>query len=154
MSITIITGERNSGKTTTLKNIINSNDNFYLGYISESSSNKDNYYLKNIHSNETIKVMQIQECPHHEKIGKYFIIENSFEIAYISLLKQIDLYVNNNITFVLDEIGALELSSSGFDKLLIRLLEYNNDLIICVRKKFLEEVCSKYKIENFNLINV
>ncbi len=154
MSITIITGDRNSGKTTTLKNIINSNDNFYLGYISESSSNKDNYYLRNVYSNETIKIMQNQECPCHEKIGKYFIIDNSFEIAYISLLKQIDLFLNRSITFVLDEIGALELSSSGFDKLLNRLLEYNQDLIICVRTKFLEEVCNKYKIRNYKVINV
>jgi len=154
MSVTIITGERNSGKTTTLKNIINSNETFYLGYISESSSNKENYYLKNVYSNETIKILQTQECLHHEKIGKYFIIENSFEIAYISLLKQIDLFMNENITFVLDEIGALELSSSGFDKLLTKLLEYNNDLIICVRTKFLKEVCNKYKIENYKLINI
>jgi len=154
MSVTIITGERNSGKTTTLKNIINSNETFYLGYISESSSNKENYYLKNVYSNETIKILQTQECLHHEKIGKYFIIENSFEIAYISLLKQIDLFMNKNITFVLDEIGALELSSSGFDKLLTKLLEYNNDLIICVRTKFLKEVCNKYKIENYKLINI
>ncbi len=154
MSVTIITGERNSGKTTTLKNIINSNETFYLGYISESSSNKENYYLKNVYSNETIKILQTQECLHHEKIGKYFIIENSFEIAYISLLKQIDLFMNENITFVLDEIGALELASSGFDKLLTKLLEYNNDLIICVRTKFLKEVCNKYKIENYKLINI
>lgn len=154
MSVTIITGDRNSGKTTTLKNIIASNDKLYLGYISESLYNKEVYYLKNVYSNETIKILQTQECSHHQKIGKYFIVENSFEEAYLSLLKQIALFENKEVVFVLDEIGALELSSSGFDKLLVKLLEYSNDLIICVRRKFLEQVCNKYKIENYKLINV
>lgn len=154
MKVTVICGDRNSGKTTTLKKIIAKADRRYLGYVSESDNNKDVFYLRNVYTNEIIKVLQTEKCLSTQKIGKYFIRQNAFREAIKILLNQIESQMTEDFTLVLDEVGALELSGSGFNVVLEKIASSNISLIICVRKSFVEQVCSKYKFEDCNIINV
>ncbi len=154
MKVTIISGPQNSSKTTTLKKFIREHNQKYLGYVSESSSDKSIFYLRNVLTNEISKLMQVQDCVSNEKIGKYNIIINAFEKASETLLNQVSQLKNQNCVVVLDEIGKLELLNSGFDPLLKRLIDLDKDLILCVRDSFLEDVCKKYKFNDYNLIEV
>jgi nucleoside-triphosphatase THEP1 len=154
MKVTIISGKQNSAKTTTLKKIVSQKDCLYLGYICESSSNKNIFYLRNVMSNEIIRLLQTHLCEYNQKIGKFYIVPNSFESAKKSLLSQVEENCNKDIVIVLDEVGALELSSSGYHDLIENLIQIDKDLIICVRDKYVEDVCKKYKFEDFEIIRV
>ena len=99
-------------------------DNKYLGYICESSTDKSNFYLRNVYTNQIIKLMQTKKCLHKEKIGKYYIHINAFEKARDRLLEQIKFEKEKDFVVVIDEVGSLELSSSGFNLLLENLLVF------------------------------
>jgi nucleoside-triphosphatase THEP1 len=154
MKVIIISGPQNSSKTTTLKKYIKEHNQNYLGYVSESSQNKSIYYLRNLLSNEIIKLMQVEDCLSNEKIGKYNILLNAFEKASETLLNQVSQFKGQDFVVVIDEVGRLELLNSGFDALLNKLIELDIDLILCVRDSFLEDVCKKYNFTEYKLIKV
>ncbi len=154
MKVIIISGERNSSKTTTLKRLLVSSENKFLGYICENSENKKKLYLRNLLDNKKIDILQTDEILNSERIGRYYIIPNSFEESRKVLLDQIEKIKEEDFIVVLDEIGALELSGSGYDALIKDLIKINRDLIICVRDTFVEDVCEKYKFNDVEIINV
>lgn len=154
MKVIIISGARNSSKTTTLKRLLSSSENNFLGYICENSDNKKKLYLRNLLDNKKIDILQTDEIINSERIGRYYIIPNSFEESRKVLLDQIEKIKEEDFIVVLDEIGALELSGSGYDALIKDLIKINKDLIICVRDTFVEDVCEKYKFNDVEIINV
>ncbi len=154
MYVTIISGPKNSAKTTTLKNIVNKREKEYLGYLCESLNNKNNLFLRDLNTNETINLMQTTPCLHKDKVGKYFVHLNAFEKASTMLLKQIENSKNEDIVIVLDEVGYLELLDSGFDDLIKVLIYLNKDLLICIRDEFVKRVISKYRFENYKINNI
>ena len=154
MKVIIISGARNSSKTTTLKRLLSSSENKLLGYICENSDNKKKLYLRNLLDNKKIDILQTDEIINSERIGRYYIIPNSFEESRKVLLDQIEKIKEEDFIVVLDEIGALELSGSGYDALIKDLIKINKDLIICVRDTFVEDVCEKYKFNDVEIINV
>ncbi|MGD1821030.1 MAG: nucleoside-triphosphatase [Pleomorphochaeta sp.] len=154
MKVIIISGARNSSKTTTLKRLLSSSENKFLGYICENSDNKKKLYLRNLLDNKKIDILQTDEIINSERIGRYYIIPNSFEESRKVLLDQIEKIKEEDFIVVLDEIGALELSGSGYDALIKDLIKINKDLIICVRDTFVEDVCEKYKFNDVEIINV
>ena len=98
--------------------------------------------------------MQTNPCLHKDKVGKYFVHLNAFEKASTMLLKQIENSKNEDIVIVLDEVGYLELLDSGFDDLIKVLIYLNKDLLICIRDEFVKRVISKYRFENYKIINI
>ena len=154
MNVTIISGERNSGKTTTLKKLIAKADRRFLGYVSESSADKNVFYLRNVYTNEIIKVLQTEKCLSNQKVGKYFVRQNAFREAIQILSNQIESQRSEDYTLVLDEVGSLELSGFGFNGILEKVSSLNISLIICVRDTFVEQVCSKYNFKDCEIIKV
>ncbi|MGD1822383.1 MAG: nucleoside-triphosphatase [Pleomorphochaeta sp.] len=154
MKVKIISGAKNSSKTTTLKSILEKSNEKYLGYICESDNEKNNYYLRNIYSNELFHIMQNEFIETKERIGQYYIIDNSFEKCSTVLFNQIN-EIEDQIDFIaLDEVGLLELNGSGYNQTILKLIDLNYDLILCVRDVFVERVIEKYKFENVEIIRV
>ncbi len=152
MHVTIISGARNSAKTTTLIKLIEENKDSYLGFVCLSDKNKNSYYLNNILTNDNYLIMQNTEINCKEKLGQFYIIDNSFFTISKILLEQIKEHGDKVIA--LDEIGLLELKGSGYDDLLKQLVLLDKNLLLCVRDIFVDKVIQKYKLENVEIINV
>lgn len=154
MKITIISGKRNSAKTTTLKRIVENKSEKFLGYFCESDKDKEVFYLRNVLNNDLITIMRTNLSNTKESIGKYNIIDNSFLLAEETLLSQIHELKGDNFSIVIDEIGRLELNGSGYNTLIKKLLKFNYDLIFCIRDEFVEDIIDKYDLSNIEIINV
>ena len=152
MNVTIISGSKNSAKTTTLINLVELNKENYLGYICLSDDNKNSYYLKNIITEDNYLIMQNTEIKSKERLGQYYIIDNSFFTISNILLEQIK--DNTDKVVALDEIGLLELNGSGYNNLLKELILLDMNLVLCVRDKFVEKVIEKYQFKNVKTIKV
>lgn len=152
MRVTIISGEKNSAKTTTLKQIVESNPDKYIGYTCLSYDNKNSFYLKNILTNNEFLIMQNTKIDCEVRLGQYYIIDGVFELISNILLQQIK--ETKNKIIALDEIGKLELDGFGYDKLLNELVELDNDIVLCIRDKFVNKVIKKYNLKNIDIIKV
>ncbi|MBK5200299.1 MAG: hypothetical protein JJE21_02065 [Spirochaetaceae bacterium] len=153
MKVTIISAERNSGKTTFAKNLISKNKNGFLGFLSYSSPSKDSFYLYDINNSNTIVLMSEKVNDNYERIGRFYIEPFAFDKAYDSLINQIGAFETKKC-IVIDEVGQLELDGYGFDRLINRLIELDENLLLCIRKCFVESVVFKYGFVDYTLIDV
>lgn len=154
MKVRIISGKRNSSKTTTLKKIISKKEKRIIGYVCESDIDKNNYYLRNIISNDCFHIMQTTKIISKNRIGKYYIINDSFENAINLLKKQIEEAEAKNVEIAIDEIGRLELNNLGYNSLLNYLVKLDFDLILCIREDYVDDVINKYNLKNIEIIRV
>lgn len=147
--VLIISGERNSGKSTKLERIItgllkrgkNVKGVISKGYFSgKIKSNYDAVYISNG------KVYQLASITESKKFnlkqGKYFFDEKVFD--EINKLLKDDMICDVN---VFDEISYLELNEKGFYPSLKHYLDnFEGQLIISIRNNLLQEVINKFQI--------
>ena len=153
MQVTIITAEINSGKTTYAKHLIEGHEMEYLGFLSLSDSQKKEFYLQDINDRKKILIMSESGNDAYEKLGRFYLDPNGFDIAFNSLIEEIN-NSSDNKTVLIDEVGRLELRGKGFNALINKLIEMDIDLLLCVRKSFVREVIEKYGFTNCKVINV
>ena len=130
-SFKIITGERGEGKTT----FILSHFSFCKGYVSLHRG--EEYYLKKLESGEENLLLTHRPIFKEEWKG-WFINSNEFHRANDYLLS-----LDNSIV-VLDEVGMLEVEEKGFFPFLTKAQNMNIDLIISVRREFVDVVKDKF----------
>jgi len=152
----IIHGDKNQGKTTQLKRIIDllkSNNKTVAGFYSEKISKDDivlGYDLLTISENVKTPFLNINTSKNKETIGRFSINNSALEIGNYEIEKAI---LKNVDYIVLDEVGKLELDNKGWHDAIIKLhSNFSNEIIFCVRTEFVESIIEKFNFKNVILI--
>lgn len=156
--VTIITGDKHSGKTNRLLHLIEEQQNsgFSIGGLVAIGNFKNgirhSFYLKDINTNTKKQLMSREYCGNCEKIGSFYIDNKVYKWG-VSIIEK--LLVSSIDTIVIDEIGILELEERGWYSVFKKLLKTKKNIVITVRDKFVDRVVGKFGIENnYFLINV
>lgn len=138
LKITILTGEKQEGKTTWLKE----NIRHFSGFLSPVENQKRHFLL--LPEGHWIPM----ENPNGGlKIGKYSFEQHAFAQAESHLRSK-----TQDPVLVLDEIGPLELQEKGFSTLLKDLItSYRGQLILVVRKGMVEKTITYFKLGEHEL---
>ena len=149
--ITLITAERDGGKTTTLISYLEkrSFEPFMLcGVLSLANQEKTCYRLKDLISEEERVVLDIESLPDARMYGRFFVDDSTF--AWVN--SQIIQNLPQASVAVFDEIGRFELEGNGLDVSFRRALQLPlAEVIATVRRPFLESVVKKYALDRFHL---
>lgn len=145
-NIRIYTGAKGSGKTTSLLEYCN-NDNNTAGILTPIINGKRCFY--DIASKAVFDMEYANELNDTAiAVGKYFFSKNAFNKAN-NILKQI----NATTEIVIDEIGPLELKNSGFASVLKELLQQDNvNLLLVVREGLVQNVIDYFSLKNVTII--
>ena len=130
-SFKIITGERGEGKTT----YILSHFSGFKGYVTVHKSHE--YYLRDLKTKEETLLL----TPYPLFVDKWkgwYINTLAFGKANKKLLSL------NDSVVVLDEVGMLEVENGGFSDYLFKAADMDIDLVISVRREYIDSVVSKF----------
>ncbi|MDY5930845.1 MAG: nucleoside-triphosphatase [Candidatus Ornithospirochaeta sp.] len=143
--IHIVTADRDSGKTTFLRSLV---DESFGGILSLSDEGKDNYYAYDIESGE--KRLLMSSCPIGEsRIGRFYIAEDTFRWAEERVLSSLRKRI------AIDEIGRLEVNGKGFHDALSHLIDIGDrDIYIAVRTSLVPDVIRAFRIGDYECIHV
>ena len=144
-SIFIISGEKGSGKTTFLMNILSllKTDGFVVGgFLAVHGLQSDTYFIRNVETNEESLLMQrvasFEKRPNHFKLFPEGVKVGRFWMKEI---------LNKCPDFaVVDEIGGFELAGELWSNGFTALVESSNPLIFTVKTKHINEVVEKWNI--------
>ncbi len=144
--IFIIAGEKQSGKTSFLLQLLRMLDNAGLttaGFVSLHQPADDSYTLRNIQTQEEARLMQriagFKEHPHHFELFPEGIKTGMHWIQQI-LDKHPDIAV-------IDEIGSYELSGELWCEDFTRLVNAPSSLIFTTKTKHVEAIMERWDIE-------
>jgi len=143
--IFLLTGPKNSGKSTRLMNWVQQQDNVH-GIVCPREKGKRELFSVSSKSFKEFEVGKNNSTT--IKIGKFNFLKESFDWAETELLKSLSLKPN---WVVIDEIGPLELQGRGFDKITKQLLNSpelgQTNLILVVRESIVDEVILAYNLD-------
>ncbi|MFN7991205.1 MAG: nucleoside-triphosphatase [Candidatus Micrarchaeia archaeon] len=133
-----ITGQPKAGKTTLLKDLVKElkSDGLKVGgFISPEerhSGTRTAFQVMDIDSGKKAGLADVKgDGP---KVSKYHVDVKSFESIAVPSMERFESYD----VFVIDEIGAMEMKSSRFSKLLDRILESETPLIATLNDQFVD----------------
>lgn len=160
--VKIISGEKNSGKTSLASKLVmeyGSRGKRVAGFLSVSESKaKDSYFFKNIETEELFKA--VAEIPPSGDDGwrlydfsKFYFSDSAFTAANSILEKVMDDKGDDDSKkpgiVVIDEIGPLELSGRGFLYSVQRLIrEFSGTIIIVIRESLVNEFINRLGLIN------
>jgi nucleoside-triphosphatase THEP1 len=154
--IYIFTGERDSGKTTFLKNIIEqliekgiTMDGFYA-----EKKFRDNvfsvYNLVHILDGTKQEFLILKSDLSDPNSTRFDINSNALGIGY-QWLNEISTSVE---LIIIDEVGKWELQGKGWSKAIENTIKHSNQpILLVVREKFLTDIISHFNIENYSIFN-
>lgn len=141
----IVTGSAGQGKTTFVRRlveILKENGIKPGGIISErivDGANTSGYDIVNIATGERKAFLRSEGGVGQERIGRFYIDNEGLEFGRAILLR------SEGELIVLDEVGRLELSGSGWAPSLDALMaQSRKPLLLAVRDSFAEEVIRKW----------
>ncbi|MBA4406834.1 hypothetical protein C0389_06130 [bacterium] len=145
--IYFLTGPVHTGKTTRLMHWVTSQKNIDGIFQPVIDEKRFIYHI----ASRTLKLLDLPSATHDEKvikIGKYFFSRDVFawsqKILTDGFEKELD-------WLIIDEIGPLELSGTGFEPAITKIFSENEKFrgnILCVvRDSILEKVIEHYKLE-------
>ena len=144
--IFIVSGEKESGKTTFLINILSllqTNGYVVGGFVALHDIESDCYHIKNIKTNEESPLMQrvatFEKRPYHFKFFPGGVEKGNDCIE--------ELLVNPPDIAIVDEIGAFELRGKLWSSSFTQLLESSVPLVFSVKERLLDKVVVKWSIE-------
>ncbi len=156
-NIFILTGDINSGKSSYISSII-SNEKYtkipFKGILTPSEFLSDsikNYYLYDIEKKTKLFFAGEKEFNESYIFGRFYFSKTAVKYGneILSGLRNTDSFV------IIDEIGPMELTGSGYDKgfkeILISPPEY---MLIVIRKNFISKICEHYRIKDYSIITV
>jgi len=149
--ITLITAERNGGKTTTLmayleKRFLEPSE--LCGVLSLANPEKTCYRLKDLTSKEERVVMDINPLPDARTYKRFFVDDSVFAWMNYQIMQNL----SQAKLVVFDEIGRFELDGDGLDASFRRALQIPSvEVVATVRKPFLESVIKEYALDMFPL---
>ncbi|MDT4762855.1 nucleoside-triphosphatase [Sphaerochaeta sp. PS] len=149
--ITLIVGERDSGKTTTLLSLLRERHlrpEQLCGFVSLANQEKTCYRLKDLFSEEARLALYVSDIPFATRLGKFTVDESAFAWANEQLLQRLPAAT----LAVFDELGRFELQGGGFDpSFRMALATPGLDILATVRSPFLEEVMHHYALDRYTL---
>jgi nucleoside-triphosphatase THEP1 len=155
--IKIITGEKNSGKSTKFLRLYRETNPSAVGLFSEklvdSAGSIIGYDLILLPTEERFPFILLKESINPDDADDYYLqgrfafLKEAFSIAEKYILE----FPANSPVWI-DEIGNLELKGLGYDALLQSLMKSNSDLTFTVRDHLLEKIVSKYGIREYELL--
>jgi nucleoside-triphosphatase THEP1 len=155
--IQIITGNRQSGKTTfllkTIEALIKSGKTVAGIYANGKfeQNKRSAFYATNICNGEQKLLMKTDASDDENTIGKFKFYPSTFEWGNSIIQKA----CNSNYDFlVLDEIGRLELMGKGWSSAIDLLLVSNKHLILVIRKEYVEKFIEQNHIQNVLITHV
>lgn len=153
----IVTGSIGEGKTSQIKNIVETlkNQNISIGGIFspriEENGNTTGYDIVDIMTNERSAFLRTTSDQKLPKIGSYSILSEGMQKGHKALKNSL----NNNQVIVIDEVGRLELSNEGWAENINYLLnDTKHHLILSVRDRFMKEVIDKWYLKNYTILDV
>lgn len=157
-AVFILTGTVGGGKSTQIQKIIKElkSHSISLGGIYSLRIVKKNittgYDIVNISTNERSAFLQDAINNDLQKIGRFTILPEGLEKG----LKAIEQARKNNATLtIIDEVGKLELENKGWSNEIDKLLyTSSNNILLVVRKEFVENIIEKWKIKPRFIYNV
>ena len=156
MKVNIITGAKQSGKTTfLLKKIqeLRQGGKIVSGIISRGTfvdNNRHSFFVQDISSGKEQLLMTSDLISGSEKIGKFFIKSDAFNWGKSILEKAID---SNADYIVLDEIGRFELEEKGWSNIIPALIKSDKKIFLIIREEWVNEFIKKYQISDVNIQN-
>jgi len=145
--IIIITGKKDSGKTSTLKRIIREQKSLGKtvgGIISEArgkGSDRVSYYAVDILTGEKMLLATTEKIETNITFGRFFFSEKGIKFARNTLKK-----TEGSDIVVIDELGPLECMEEGFlDEALDLVKQYDGELILVIREECLNTIIEKLR---------
>jgi len=154
-TLILITGERNSGKTTLMRQILReirrdkgASPGGFITCLPGPGETKNRYFLEDLAGGE-IRPAAADALPGDcggwfSGTGRFWFCRETYLWALETYRRQLDFPV-----LFLDEAGALELKGEGFDPALELLArQYGGTLYLAVRRMFVEPVMERYGLES------
>ncbi|MDY0141318.1 MAG: nucleoside-triphosphatase [Bacteroidales bacterium] len=155
--VIIITGEKNEGKTSFIKDIISllTEHKINFGGVLSAKQLVDNncigYDIVDIKSDFKTPFLQQGDMLNSENNIRWSIVKQGLEFGKQSLKKSVE----NNDVIIIDEIGLLELQNKGWSDFLNEIKNYQEKIyILTVRKMFVDDIISKYNLGSAVIINI
>lgn len=145
----IVTGEKQSGKTTRLLNAIQNRDDVY-GMLTPDVDGKR--FFMNVRTKELWPMEAAEAEANVLTIGKYRFSKAAFQKAISVLEAEAN---QQNGWLIVDELGPLELKKSGFYNTVRDLLNTNTPLkiILVIRQSLLGEMTELFGISNYAVVD-
>ncbi|MBU1012462.1 MAG: hypothetical protein KKG99_05610 [Bacteroidetes bacterium] len=155
--ITIISGQKQSGKTTYLVNFLKINKadgNNYEGFVALGTFKngvRNSFSLINISTNDEMLFMNSEPISNAPKQGKFYINPEGIAFGENILKKALN---SDCKGVVIDEIGPLELNNEGWAGQFKLLLNTDKEIVITVRTSLIQRVISFFELKNFVIIRI
>ncbi len=154
----IITGNKQSGKSTFAAELADTlkNKNIKIaGIISQGiwkNNRREGFDLIDLKTNKIYPLAKRINNSDQHGITCFKFLKTGLNAGYLALMPE-QCY-NAKVIFI-DEIGRLEMKNYGWSRFLSPLLAIKSALHIwVVRKKFVEEICSIWKVGNTEIVNI
>jgi nucleoside-triphosphatase THEP1 len=152
--IEIVTGHRDSGKTSHLLNLYNKNQTgdglLSIKHIHPATSQTTGYHLLHL-STQTTRPLAQRSPAGPLQLGDFSFAPNAFTYAETILNDMITHHIR---PIYLDEIGLLELNGHGFAPILPRLITQAPHLILTIRHRYLSEALKTFNIPSPTIIKI
>lgn len=153
--IKIITGKRDSGKTSYLRYLVR-DSKFFNGFLQykkyDENDNFIGYNLYDLETKEEFEFITTDLTREGLSLDKFVVLEEGIKKGKEIILNGID----KNKILVIDEIGQLEMDGKVFHDELSKALKSGVEIYITVREELLNEFIEKYNLStrNYKLIRV
>jgi len=153
--IKIITGERDSGKTSYLRYLVR-DSKFFNGFLQYKQYNENDkfigYNLYDLETNQEFEFITTDLSREGLKLDNFVVLEEGVKKGKEIILKGID----QDKILVIDEIGQLEMDGKVFHEVLLKALKSGIEIYITVREELLNDFIEKYDLatRNYKLIRV
>lgn len=152
--INIFTGHIRTGKTSLLLELVKGNAE-YCGILSPDKGEIRQLYTINGDKYHDFKLPEKKDAA-DPVMGEFIFDKEVFDLAQIAILAD---SMHSEKILIIDEIGKLELTDSGLEPALTRVIEHvkkqgmERTSVFVVRDGLLPAVVSKYGLEEANIIN-
>ena len=145
--IKIITGDRDSGKTSYLKYLVE-DSKFFNGFLESKIFDENGkfmgYDLIDIETGEKFEFITTDMNREGRKLDKFIIIEEGIKKGKEIILKGID----KNKILVVDEVGQLEIDGKLFHDEIVKAIKSGIEMYVTVRKELINEFIKKYELDS------
>ncbi len=156
-SITLISGDYDSGKTTRLIRIFNSQktgeaDGFACIKMRNSKNEIIGYTLRQL-STMKDSIFIFDRKFYDDSFKEYFefdrYIFSTETLRYAERIMEKAIKNPKIHSVFIDEIGAVEVSGMGFCEILFKLINSDKNVYLCVNERHVEEVTGKFGIHDY-----
>lgn len=155
----LITGKKNAGKTSKLKELFEKNDGAH-GFSSEKIRDCGRvtmYILTDLNTGDSIPIAKLSSLPtpkdweKPEKLGSFTFRTEAFAMAEKVLSTALREKADS---FFIDELGKLEINGKGLAETIHSALKTDMNLYITVREENVKEAVKTFGIKKYEVLSV